>query len=432
MGLQKNMESIIFGAAKILAVKPKKRWSSLVVFILLFSYSCKKENVNTNDQSDAQINKLKTEWTNEGFIFHARLYTQEKIRWDEFFLTPIDVRNANGAVKCAYIDKVGTYSQQGTNYVSTLHYGAIENNRFVKSNATTCADLDDQNSDYTKFFYYDIDATGRLFTAYCYYQTSSSIIGMYQTYCTSDGINLGSEYFGYKANWRQSKGIVTGVSAFYNGLEVPQLRYLTVQAGVVNSTTLTPAATQIQDANYIATDGGNAFLCYTSLNNGGEMHLMGNDGAVWVNLGKVSLNGITGTNGVSRVLCVRNAEEPYFILVRDNNTIAVTKFNGVSIELVADNVNMQTGSVNFVANNGTFCVYQNKLMAVGNTAAGEGNAKTIFQLSGGVFTPLKSLTFSNTYFRGLYSDNQKLYATVEVFTADNGSFRSPIDIIELQ
>lgn len=405
---------------------------------MLFAASCKKENNDSDQQSQAHINKLKTEWSNEGFLFHARLYTQESQRWDEFFLGAVDVRSVNGTIKCAYTDKVGILSQQGENFETKLHFGEIQNNKFVRSNYATCADLNDQTSDYRKFYHFDIDNTGRFFTAYTYYPISSSYIGTYQTFCTSDGINLGSEYFDKNSKWRQTKGIVTAVSFFHNGLEIPQLKYLTVQAGVVSSALLTPAAAQIQDANYIATDGGNAFLCYSSLDNGGELHLMGNDGATWVNLGKVPVSSVVGSTYISKIVCVRNGEEPYFIMMRENNTAAIAKFNGVSLELISDYVILQTSGylaaafLNYELNNGTFCVYKNKLMMQGVSNNDALNGKTIYQLNGNTFTPVETLTFSNTRIVGIYADNQKLYAAVEVLTADNGLFRSPIDIVELQ
>jgi hypothetical protein len=133
---------------------------------------------------------------------------------------------------------------------------------------------------------------------------------------------------------------------------------------------------------------------------------------------------------------IRNGDNPFIVLFRDNNTIAVFRFDGIAISLVADNViyPTETGTQFTTVEKPAFCVFNDKLTTVGfaNSSGAVDSKTSVYQLNDNAFTAIDTVPFSNVSLVGAFSDNTHLWVACEVWRAQDGVFTSPVDIIEIK
>lgn len=423
----------------------KKIFLFLPALLLVLS-SCKKPDDPAPDPNQQEIDELTQAYGEEGFNFLGRLYTYQTSTIGGFFIYLKDLRFASGKLTAAW--QIEDYlNMSGIPTIST-YWGTFENQRFKKNDYLPCG-TPLWESGVTKYLTYTIDGQGGLFTSYRYRQDASISTTWYQQFCHTSGTVLSPEWFYYTVLWKVNNGLITGVGAdnIYSGYSYNSLLYYNYNGTTPQGTAIPNLQPSIQNYDYTVSENGNGYGAYTSFDAGGaeldgKLNLIGFDGVSWVNLGSVAVSGIrkiAGFQGAAyyepfRVKLVRNGDNPYVVIFRDNNTIGVYKFDGLSLTTVAESVpySFDIYSIYTETVNGKFCVYNNKLTCTGSTLGGEYDGKTIFQLNGSQFTELKTIGYSNTYVRGVYSDNTTLWAAVEVWTAVDGVFLSPVDILELQ
>ncbi|MFZ4521630.1 MAG: hypothetical protein ACOYNC_07990 [Bacteroidales bacterium] len=423
-------------------MKQKNISSSIILILLglvLVQSACKKSETNTpagptNISPASQYQAL-------GFTFLARLdsYT-ERYRFTNpgYFLTPLDVRQVNNKIYAAWNIEEHTLSMPQGHY--TTYFGTIENGKFNKQVFAPCGDPA-VSSQYKRVLGYNIDGQGNLFTTYRWYDIHAASLTWQQSFCSSSGLTSGGDYNDYPIEVAENNSLVTGVGGYiYNGLEMPVMKHFKFLGSAWQGQTMSGLVPGIQGYGYMVTSSGNGFLAYTSRSSGeldGTMNLAGFDGVSWFNLGQLSLQGIRKVAGINiqtyyepfPIRMVRNGENPFILMLRENNTLAVFKFNGTALEMVADQVPFPSDNAREL----NFCVYDNKLTTYGtsNITGLLDNKRSVYQLNGGVFTLLKMINNDLMTVRGVWSDNSKLWIASETFSANNGLFYSPIDIIEL-
>lgn len=413
-----------------------KRFAIALLSVLLL-VSCKKEPdpATTEDPKD----EVAEAYEKAGFGYLGRYDTYLPDVPGSYYITPLDIRNANGKLHASWQIEQAFY---GSFHIYT---GTLEGKKFVKSEYEPCGDPE-TDSDFRRVLNHEFDGQGNLFTSYRYREVTSLNPTWFHSFCCSTGLGTQDEYRDYLMEIAENNQVVTAVGAqsLYNGYELPFLKYYTYGFSgweVANIPDLKPF---IQQFSYYVSENGNGFLAYTDAPEGdkedGNINLIGNNGAGWISLGSIPLPKvrklIVNYFEPYQIRIIRNGDQPFIVLFRENNTLAVFSFDGVSLKLIADNVPYPYNPTQpfTVTTKTDMCVYNNKLTAYGfgNSLGMLDDPHAVYQLNGGSFTVLKTVDASNITLRGVYSDNARLWVACEVFRADNGVFRSPVDIIEIK
>jgi hypothetical protein len=403
--------------------------------------ACKKDTKSTANKNEDDPAKLTKLYADLGFNFLGRLdsYKQDVSQTGNFFLKVFDVREVNGKVNVAWQSEENI-AANGPATVFT-YYGYFANKVFQKNEYTPCKGTDVFDNYETTD---ELDAQGNLFHTYRFKLASEGL--WKQGQCASNGLNV-PQYTGMGIEniaWEENNQLLTGVGGAYNGIETIYLKRYNYVSGVMHEEALTNMAVQPQGFDYLVTESNNAFFAYTNLPANtefdGNINLMGNDGVSWVNLGSLATSQIRKLAGVNitnyyepaSVRLVRNGETPWVLVFKPNNTLGVFKFDGASLQLVADDVPFPSDISKYY----TFAVWNNKLVCNGNANnnnQGIINAKNgIYLLDGNAFTLHNSVNDQNATITGVYSNGTKLWATCEIWSTDNkGTFFSPIDLIEV-
>lgn len=413
-----------------------KRLAIALLSILLF-VSCKKETEETVPE-DPQ-DEVASAYEKAGFGYLGRYDTYLPDVPGSYYITPLDIRKVNDKVYACWQIEQAFY---GSFHIYT---GTCENKKFIKSDYEACGDPK-TNSDYRRVLNHEFDGQGNLFTSYRYHQNTSLSATWFHSFCSSSGLTSMDEYRQYQMDIAENNQVVTAVGAQqqYNGYELPDLRYYTYGISGWQDVPVPGLKPKVQAFDYYVSENGNGFLAYTDAQQGdatdGNMNLIGYNGVSWINLGSIPLlqvrKLIVNYFEPYEIRVIRNGDQPVIVLLRENNTIAVFKFDGVSLQLLADQVPYPYNPTQpfTITTKTDFCVFNNKLTAFGfgNSLGILDDPHSIYQLNGGSFTLLKTVDASNITLRGVYSDNTHLWAACEVFRADNGVFSSPVDIIEIK
>lgn len=407
-------------------------------FLLILASCSKSESTPPADPPPADPSKP---YTALGFAFKGRLdsYTPtEQLTNPGYFITPLDVCLANDQLYVAWnIEEFRVAMPQG---IYTTYYGTLSNGKFTSKGFSPCGDPS-TNSDYDRVIKYQLDGQGQLFTSYRWRDNNSASLSWTQSYCCTSGVNSGGEVVDYPIDVEESNGLVTGMGGYiYNGLEQPFIKYYHMQGTSWQGDPMVGLESQIQGFNYLVTPGGNGFLAYTSLDQlelDGYMNLAGFDGVSWYNLGHIPLSKVRKVAGINiqtyyepfKIQMVRNGEKPWILMFRNDNTMAVFRFDGTALQLVADQVPFTSGIDTRVS----FCIYQDKLTTFGDPSNYNllDNKQAIYQLEGDHFSLYKTVPITDLSLVGVWSNNTKLWIGTTIFSATNGFFYSPVDIIEL-
>lgn len=416
----------------------KKHVIILLVVAVLLSY-CKKETQEppTNETTD-DVARL---YENAGFGYLGRFDTYTPDVPASYYITPLDIREAQGKIYASW------QMEQTFNYSTFVHIysGTLEGGKFTKTNYEACGDAG-TDSDYHRVLNHEFDGQGNLFTSYRYRVSNSMSVTWFHNFCCSTGLSDQSDYTDYAIDMAENNQVVTavGAQALYNGYELPNMKYYTYGYSGWENNALTAVKPKVQNYDYYVSENGNGFLAYTDAPQGdqvnGNMNLLVFNGALWMDLGSVATRAVRKLTvnyfEAFQVRIIRNGDNPFVILNRDDNTIAVFWFNGTSLQMVSENAAYPSNtSTQFTLTTKTdFCVYQNKLITYGygNSTGLVDNPRAIYQLNGESFQVLKTVEASNINLRGVYSNNARLWAACEVFRANNGVFTSPVDIIEIK
>ena len=406
------------------------------VLILLLLFSCKKENDDniTPDPVD-EIAKI---YENAGYGFLGRFETFLPDVPGSYYITPLDVRKVNNKLYASWQIEQSFYSS------FHIYTGTLENKKFNKADYEACGDPK-TDSDFRRVLNHEFDGQGNLFSTYRYREITSLNPTWFHSFCCSSGLGSSDEFRDYQMDIVENNQIVTAVGAqsLYNGYELSFLKYYSYGYSGWQSTDISGLKPKIQNYDYYVSENGNGYIAYTDAQFGdqvdGNMNLIGNNGAGWINLGSIPLAQvrklIVNYFEPYQIRIVRNGDKPFIILIRENNTIAVFQFDGASLRFIADNVpypyNPTTAFT--ITTKTDMCVYRNKLTTIGygNSTGTMDDPRSIYQLNGNSFSLLKTVDAGNITLRGVYSDNTTLWAACEVFRANNGIFTSPVDIIEI-
>lgn len=398
--------------------------------------SCKK---NQNENNAESIDEVIKGYEAAGYGFLGRFDTYLPDVPNGYFITPLDIRKVNNTIYASW--------QIEQTFYGSIHIykGTLENKKFIKSNYEACGDPK-TSSDYRRVLNHEFDGQGNLFTSYRYRQSSSTYPTWYHSFCSSSGLNSINEYVDYPIKMAECNQIVTGVGAqsLYSGYELPNVKYYTFGVGGWQNEPVVELKPKVQAFDYYVSENNNKYIAYTDAQQGdqvdGNINFLGNNGSGWVELGSVPLTQVrklvVNFFEPYPIRIIRNGDQPFVVVYRDNNTIAVFQFNGASLQLIASDVPYPSNtSTPFTTTTKVdFCVYKNKLITIGydNSTGLIDDPRSIYQLNGNAFSLLKKVDFANITLRGIYSDNTSLWAACEVFHANNGVFTSPVDIIEIK
>lgn len=413
-----------------------KRFATALICLLVL-VSCKKET--EPETTEDPLDEVAEVYEKAGFGYLGRFDTYLPDVPGSYYITPLDIRKVNGKLFASWQIEQAFY---GSFHIYT---GSLENKKFVKSDYEACGDPK-TSSDFRRVLNHEFDGQGNLFTSYRYRDNTSLSATWFHSFCSSSGLTSMDEYRQYQMDIAENNQVVTAVGAKqqYNGYELPDLRYYSYGISGWQDVPVPDIKPKVQSFDYCVTENGNGFLAYTDAPQGdvtsGNMNLVGYNGVSWVNLGSIPLlqvrKLIVNYFEPFEVRIIRNGDQPFIVLFRENNTIAVLWFDGVSLQLIADNVPYPYNPTQpfTVTTKTDLCVYNNKLTAYGfgNSLGMIDDPHSVYQLNGGSFALLKTLDASNITLRGVYSDNTRLWAACEVFRADNGVLRSPVDIIEIK
>lgn len=413
-----------------------KKIGLALVIIIAFS-SCKKDRVDT--EPDDPLSEIAALYEKAGFTFLGRFDTFMPDVPGSYFITPLDVRKINGTLYASWQIEQQFYSS------FDVFSGSLKDKKFVKSNYEACGNQE-TDSDFRRVLNHEFDGQGNLFTSYRYRESSSMNPTWFHSFCCSSGLASLDEFRDYQMKIAENNQIVTAVGAqsLYNGYEYPFLKYHTYGFSSWTSSAIEGLKPKIQNYDYYVSENGNAYIAYTDAQSGdnvdGSMNLIGSNGAGWVNLGSIPLPAvrklIVNFFEPYQIRIIRNGDNPFIVLFRENNTIAVFKFDGVALQLLADDVPYPFNPTqSFTVTTKTdLCVHNSKLttFGFGNSLGLLNDPHSVYQLNGSAFTVYKTVGAGNITLRGVYSDNTSLWAACEVFRADNGVFRSPVDIIEIK
>lgn len=408
-------------------------------FLLIGISSCKKDqDNNTNTPKGYDPAKLTQLYSDLGFNFLGRLdsYEQENSQTGNFFLKVFDVREINGKLHVAWQSEENLVANGQTSVFT--YYGYFENKVFQKSDYSPCKGTDVYDIYETTD---ELDAQGNIFHSYRFRLASEGL--WKQGLCSSSGLTV-PQFTGMGIEniaWEENNQLISGVGGAYNGLQTIYLKRYNYVSGVMQEENFTDLEVQPQGFDYQVTEDNNAFFAYTNLPANsefdGNLNLKGFDGVSWINLGSIPTTQIRKFAGVNitnfyepaRVKFVRNGSEPWILVFKPNNTLGVFKFDGISFSKVFDDVPFQTDVANYTG----FAIWNNQLVCNGSSTNLIQNAKNgIYVLDGGNFTLLKTVDDQNATITGVYSNGTKLWATCEIWSTDNnGTFFSPIDLIEL-
>jgi hypothetical protein len=247
----------------------------------------------------------------------------------------------------------------------------------------------------------------------------------------------------YPLEIRENSGLVSAVVVTDQSNQGSSGMLLLQHNGSIWEPALIPGVQpKVQDFDYHVSDSGEGFLAYTSAEGvdvEGQMNLAVYQGGTWLDAGSIPLPDVRKYDGSSfspcKVSLIRNSDRPYIILQRENNTLAVLRYNGAALELVADPVTYPyNNALQFtVINRPMFCVFSDKLTALGydNNTGSVSDFKSVYQLEGNTFTLLHKVIFNNIELKGVYSDNTRLWAACEVKRFDAVDVFSPVDLIEI-
>ncbi len=409
---------------------------AIALLSLMVVVSCKKETdpAATEEPQD----EVAEAYEKAGFGYLGRYDTYLPDVPGSYYITPLDIRNVNGKLFASWQIEQAFYGS------FHIYSGYLEGKKFVKSDYEACGDPQ-TSSAYRRVLNHEFDGQGNLFTTYRYRDNTSLSATWFHSFCSSSGQVSMDEYRQYQMDIAENNQFVTAVGALqqYNGYELPDLRYYTYGISGWEDVPVPGLKPKIQAYDYYISENGNGFLAYTDAQQGdatnGNMNLAGFNGVSWVNLGSIPLlevrKLIVNYFEPFEVRIVRNGDQPFIVLFRENNTLAVLEFDGVSLKLIADNVPYPYNPTQpfTVTTKTDLCVYNSKLTTYGfgNSLGILDDPRSVYQLNGGSFAPLKTLNASNLTLRGVYSDNTRLWVACEVFRADNGVIRSPVDIIEI-
>lgn len=409
---------------------------AIALLSLMVVVSCKKETdpAATEEPQD----EVAEAYEKAGFGYLGRYDTYLPDVPGSYYITPLDIRNVNGKLFASWQIEQAFYGS------FHIYSGYLEGKKFVKSDYEACGDPQ-TSSAYRRVLNHEFDGQGNLFTTYRYRDNTSLSATWFHSFCSSSGQVSMDEYRQYQMDIAENNQFVTAVGALqqYNGYELPDLRYYTYGISGWEDVPVPGLKPKIQAYDYYISENGNGFLAYTDAQQGdatnGNMNLAGFNGVSWVNLGSIPLlevrKLIVNYFEPFEVRIVRNGDQPFIVLFRENNTLAVLEFDGVSLKLIADNVPYPYNPTQpfTVTTKTDLCVYNSKLTTYGfgNSLGILDDPRSVYQLNGGSFAPLKTLNASNLTLRGVYSDNIRLWVACEVFRVDNGVIRSPVDIIEI-
>lgn len=414
--------------------------SNLLIFIaicvLMMISSCKKDNTdnpdNKTDPDPAEI------YENQGYGYLGRYDTYTPDVPGSYYISPLDLRIVNNKLHAVWMLDDAFYGS------TQIYSGILENKKFNKTDYSPCGDAS-VNSDYRKVLNYEIDGQGNLFVSYRYRMITSSYPTWYHIFCSSSGLTSNGEQVEYPLTIRENNMQVTAAGAtVYNGYETTGLKHYKFSYTSWEKFDIPALKPDVQGWDYYVSENGNSYLAYTDAPQGdqttGNMNLSGNDGVSWVNLGSAAAGEVrklvVNFYEPFEVRMIRNGDNPFIILYRDNGTIAVFRFDGTVLQPVADNVifpDVSSAQFTTIAHP-EFCIFNNKLttFGFGNSSGAVDNTRAVYQLNGSSFTELKTVDADNITIRGVFSDNSRLYVACEVFRANNGIFTSPVDIIEIK
>ena len=417
-------------------MKPTPIIPLILLAVALATASCSRKETA---EPQAPANDIAKTYATAGFTLKARLnsYTPlNQLTYPGYFIRPLDIRMVGGVLKAAYnSEEFPIAMPQGR---ITTWFGTVANGSFSPTTFAPCGDPS-VNSDYDRVIRYEVDGQGNLFTSYRWRDNNSASLTWAHSFCCSNGLNSQGEQVDYPIEVSENNAQATGIGGmYYNGLEMPMLKSFVISGGTWTGEQIPGLLPELQGYASTTTTSGNRFLAYTARSSGefgGSLNLLGYSGLAWVNLGSFPAGAVRRVAGINistyyepfPIRFIRNGENPWILLFREDNTLAAFRFDGTALQQVADNVPFPYSQSKYQH----FCVFHNKLITSGTPGTGLlDNKQAVYQLEGNSFALLKIVEVTNFTVTGTWSDNQHLWVTGEIFTAENGFFHAAADLLE--